>query len=114
LGGIIADEMGLGKSLTMLSAIVGSLENARHFAQSGSRDMRLERQQKVAAKATLVIAPSVCELDISAMRRCRQTNNWLQYCWTDGSTKFASMLCLPSFMLRVTLTSGADICSQIA
>ena len=55
LGGILADEMGLGKSLTILSAIMGSLSKAELFPQSGSQG------HKRAVKATLVIVPSVCE-----------------------------------------------------
>ena len=54
LGGILADEMGLGKSLTILSAIVGSLSEAEEFSHSRSQG------QKRTAKATLIIAPSVC------------------------------------------------------
>ena len=54
LGGILADEMGLGKSLTILSAIVGSLSKAEDFSHSRSQG------QKRAAKTTLIVAPSVC------------------------------------------------------
>ena len=55
LGGILADEMGLGKSLTILSAIMGSLSKAELFSQSGSQG------HKRAVKTTLIIIPSVCE-----------------------------------------------------
>lgn len=54
LGGILADEMGLGKSLTILSAIVGSLLKAENFSHSRSQG------QKRATKATLIVALSVC------------------------------------------------------
>lgn len=57
LGGILADEMGLGKSLTILSAIVGSLSKAEEFSHSRSQG------QKRTAKATLIIAPSVLLMD---------------------------------------------------
>ncbi|KAF2088966.1 hypothetical protein K490DRAFT_72630 [Saccharata proteae CBS 121410] len=55
-GGIIADEMGLGKSLTMLSAIVGSFNLAKEFAQSS-------KSHGKTLKATLVIVPSALLLD---------------------------------------------------
>jgi SNF2 family DNA or RNA helicase len=61
LGGIISDEMGMGKSLTMLSAIVGSLAAAEFFAQSGRRDMAPKGARKPGSKATLVVVPSTCK-----------------------------------------------------
>lgn len=57
LGGILADEMGIGKSLTILSAIMGSLSKAELFPQSGSQG------HKRAVKATLIIIPSVLLMD---------------------------------------------------
>ncbi|EPE30717.1 P-loop containing nucleoside triphosphate hydrolase [Glarea lozoyensis ATCC 20868] len=63
LGGIISDEMGMGKSLTMLSAIVGSLATAHSFAQSGGRNLTSKSNQKLASKATLILVPSALVLD---------------------------------------------------
>lgn len=60
-GGIIADEMGLGKSLTMLSAIVGSLAMGQNFAQSVLDDSSDHYHSKVITKATVVLVPSACK-----------------------------------------------------
>lgn len=61
-GGIIADEMGLGKTLTMISAIVMTLDRARGFAGQDARPGgsigAMER-----TRATLVICPSVLLMD---------------------------------------------------
>ena len=58
-GGILADDVGLGKTLTMISAIAMSLNEACDFAgsqhdvQAGSSHPNLQR-----ASSTLVIPPS--------------------------------------------------------
>ncbi|KAK4166949.1 SNF2 family N-terminal domain-containing protein [Cladorrhinum sp. PSN259] len=49
LGGIIADDMGLGKTLSMLSAIINSMNTANLFARHGGDGV---------AKSTIVIVPS--------------------------------------------------------
>lgn len=59
-GGIIADDMGLGKSLTMLSAIVGTLNNAVNHACSMTTGPYDPGRNIVAAKSTLIIVPSAC------------------------------------------------------
>lgn len=53
LGGILADDMGLGKTLSVLSAIIDSMEDARVFANSGERNNVM---------STLIIVPSECML----------------------------------------------------
>lgn len=58
-GGIIADEMGLGKSLTMLSAITGTLDRACTYAQSMT-SIGSSGQGIIAAKSTLILVPSAC------------------------------------------------------
>ncbi|KAI1357569.1 SNF2 family N-terminal domain-containing protein [Xylaria arbuscula] len=52
-GGIDADTMGLGKTLTMLSAIVCTIQLARDFV-----DSRKKVEKLPASRATLVITPS--------------------------------------------------------
>jgi hypothetical protein len=49
--------MGLGKTLTMLSAIVLSLDDAYHFILS-SNDVSIGDKPLYPTKATLVIVPS--------------------------------------------------------
>ncbi|PYH65798.1 DEAD/DEAH box helicase [Aspergillus vadensis CBS 113365] len=56
-GGIIADTMGLGKTLTMLSAIVLSLEKATDFMQYTGRCLEGDHCA-IPTKTTLVIVPS--------------------------------------------------------
>ena len=57
LGGILADVMGLGKTLTMLSAIVLSLDDANHFMLS-SDNAAIGDSHLYATKATIVAVPS--------------------------------------------------------
>ncbi|CAO2650533.1 Nn.00g018250.m01.CDS01 [Neocucurbitaria sp. VM-36] len=61
-GGIIADEMGLGKSLTMLSAITGTLDRACAYAQSMT-SIGSSGQGVIAAKSTLILVPSALLID---------------------------------------------------
>lgn len=56
VGGIVADEMGLGKSLTLLSAIAGSLDRALAYAQTMT-NIGASGHGVIAAKSTLVIVP---------------------------------------------------------
>jgi hypothetical protein len=80
LGGIISDEMGMGKSLTILSAIVGSLAAAELFARSGVRETVSQGVQKFTSKATLILVPSVCEwllvISRAEMERGSKANFW--------------------------------------
>jgi hypothetical protein len=55
-GGILADGMGMGKSLTLLSLILHTLEEARSFGENPHNSM-MERETKGATRATLLIAP---------------------------------------------------------
>ncbi|KAH7065668.1 SNF2 family N-terminal domain-containing protein [Paraphoma chrysanthemicola] len=57
LGGVIADEMGLGKSLTMLAAIVASLDRALSWAQINT-SVDVSGKGTIAAKCTLIVVPS--------------------------------------------------------
>jgi SNF2 family DNA or RNA helicase len=68
-GGIIADAMGLGKSLTVLAAIVGSLERAASFAREALHMARpgfdgasgAPVNGRIVVKTTLIVVPSICE-----------------------------------------------------
>ncbi|KAI0577635.1 DNA repair and recombination protein RAD5C, partial [Pyrenophora tritici-repentis] len=62
LGGLIADEMGLGKSLTMLSGIVGSLDQAIRYAKSVTK-IGTSANDIIAAKSTLILVPSHLLID---------------------------------------------------
>ena len=56
-GGILADDMGLGKTLTVLSAIVMSLDEARASAKTRV-DGKQSNSDKQRVKSTLVVVPS--------------------------------------------------------
>ena len=61
-GGILANEMGLGKTLTVIAAVIRSIDLAISFSKSRERGTAiLDTRTKVATKSTLIIAPSVCE-----------------------------------------------------
>jgi hypothetical protein len=54
--------MGLGKTLTMLSAIGGSLSQAYDYARTMTTDPYDTTKSVIAAKSTLIIVPSACEI----------------------------------------------------
>jgi hypothetical protein len=56
-GGILADVMGLGKTLTVLSAIVHSMDEACHFTLP-SGETCVDSHLTYPTKATLVVVPS--------------------------------------------------------
>jgi SNF2 family DNA or RNA helicase len=61
-GGILADEMGLGKTLTMLSAIIGTADEAKAFASNIYSDVHLSAEHApIPSRATLVVVPSPCK-----------------------------------------------------
>ena len=65
-GGIIADDMGLGKSLTVLSAIMSTLDFARSFGEAnGSSYSRDHNSQGFRSKSTLIVVPSTCEFQLN-------------------------------------------------
>jgi SNF2 family DNA or RNA helicase len=55
-GGLLADEMGLGKTLSLISAIVMSLDDAKTYSYPREKKKRVDATRK--SQATLVIAPS--------------------------------------------------------
>jgi len=61
MGGILADIMGLGKTLTMISAIVASLDEAANFAAAADREdnSQMELPQGHKSRATLVVVTSI-------------------------------------------------------
>lgn len=61
-GGVLADEMGMGKSLSILSLITQTLENARMWAENGKERFPNEISiSKRPSRATLVVVTSICE-----------------------------------------------------
>lgn len=72
-GGILADEMGLGKTLMVLSAILKTLNQSHTFRESCAA---AGNSQKRLSRATLVIAPSVCQcVPISNISNCNISFN---------------------------------------
>ncbi|KAF1927266.1 uncharacterized protein M421DRAFT_394374 [Didymella exigua CBS 183.55] len=57
-GGILADDMGLGKSLTMLSAIASSLQEAERFASIKPANAEALSDIPKHSPATLIVVPS--------------------------------------------------------
>ena len=64
-GGILADDMGLGKTLVTLATIAGSLDRADNFVLTESKELGSSQQPRAPSKATLIVAPSSCELEVS-------------------------------------------------
>jgi SWI/SNF-related matrix-associated actin-dependent regulator of chromatin subfamily A3 len=61
-GGVLADEMGMGKSLSMLSLITKTLENARAWASNGSAPLTNGTcVTRRTSRATLVVVSSACK-----------------------------------------------------
>ena len=57
LGGILADMMGLGKTLSMLSLVVGSLEQATQFGEQPAPERDGEKALIRNSKTTLLVSP---------------------------------------------------------
>lgn len=57
LGGILADMMGLGKTLSILSLIVGSLEEAAQWSERPAPEMDGEKPLIRNSKTTLLVSP---------------------------------------------------------
>ncbi|KAK1773861.1 SNF2 family N-terminal domain-containing protein [Copromyces sp. CBS 386.78] len=58
-GGLIADVMGMGKSLTILTTILCTLEDARNFPHFSFQSQNVaELDQRTPTQATLVVVPS--------------------------------------------------------
>lgn len=55
---MIADDMGLGKSLTILSAIASSLDDAADFVSTQRSGLKETSDTPVPSKATLIMVPS--------------------------------------------------------
>ena len=56
-GGILADEMGMGKSLTLLSLLLHTTEEARIFMSIGREESSSGLGNLEPSRATLIIAP---------------------------------------------------------
>lgn len=57
--------MGLGKTLTMLSAMISTADEAKEFANSSSHGMNLETEHSlIPSRATLVVVASPCKSEI--------------------------------------------------
>ncbi|KAJ5020759.1 SNF2 family N-terminal domain-containing protein [Bipolaris maydis] len=62
-GGILADDMGLGKSLTMLSAIAKTLQDAESFASASTANATGSSTVRKPSRATLIVVPSTTLID---------------------------------------------------
>ncbi|KAH8748282.1 hypothetical protein F5883DRAFT_583013 [Diaporthe sp. PMI_573] len=72
LGGLIADVMGIGKTLTMLTSILHSANEAQDFSYFGHTVPGGETDALL-TKATLVVVPSVRKFPSSEIKRSEQT-----------------------------------------
>jgi hypothetical protein len=61
-GGILADDVGLGKTLTMLSAIIRTADEAKAFSDHSLMDCTSSIEVKlVCSRATLAMVPTPCK-----------------------------------------------------
>ena len=68
-GGIIADDMGLGKSLTLISAIMSTLDFARSYGNPGISpyvESNSDNVGRFRSKSTLIIVPSTCWYNLTS------------------------------------------------
>jgi SWI/SNF-related matrix-associated actin-dependent regulator of chromatin subfamily A3 len=84
-GGILADEMGLGKTLSMISAIVTSLDEAITYPEEQNDLKRHSALHR--SRATLIIAPSAGLCLPVAIQRSILLNLLCQFYLTDGWEK---------------------------
>ena len=64
MGGILADVMGLGKTLSVISAIVSSLPQAREYATADYRNFG-SLASRCRSRATLVVVTSMRKSSVS-------------------------------------------------
>lgn len=94
LGGILADEMGMGKTLSVLSAIIDSLDDAQVFSKSGGQNNIM---------STLIIVPSECMLPNSTCCVSAYTAHSSQYYCIHGHAKLVGKSLTFSHQYRRTL-----------
>lgn len=90
-GGILADDMDLGKTLTMISAIAMSLNEARAFASSRNHvHVSDSHPNPRRASSTLVIVPSAGML-LHIAKFAKPIAHDYQYLLMAGKTKFEGL-----------------------
>ena len=62
--GLLADEMGLGKTLSMLTAIISTLDEAQRFEFAPPQPIVNDRLSRP-TKATLVVVPSARRFEVT-------------------------------------------------
>jgi len=72
-GGILADAMGLGKTLTMISAIVSTLNEAANFSAGPGLEEIETEELEFRTRATLVVVTSMRELPAANTASCQLT-----------------------------------------
>lgn len=74
-GGILADDMGLGKSLTMLTAISRTRQEAQIFVEETLLELRKTSGRltasQIPSRASLVVVPTPCKSRLGLGRRLR-------------------------------------------
>ena len=103
-GGILADMMGLGKTLSVLSLIVGSLNEAAEFATKSPPRSHIRNQHMLVrnAKATLLICPlSVVSNWEEQITTHIQANTFSYYVY-HGPNRIKDMRELAKFDLVIT------------
>ena len=72
-GGILADDMGLGKSLTMLTAISRTRQEAQIFVEETVLELRKPNERLTAShvpsRASLVVVPTPCKSRLELLGR---------------------------------------------
>ena len=78
-GGILADDMGLGKSLTMLTAISRTRQEAQIFVEETLLELQKPSERLMAShipsRASLVVVPTPCKSRLGLLRRLRGLTN---------------------------------------
>jgi len=72
-GGILADAMGLGKTLTMISAIVSTLNEAARFSAGSDHDVIENKEAEFRTRATLVVVTSMRKFPVANSALCPLT-----------------------------------------
>ena len=114
LGGILADMMGLGKTLSILALIVGSLDDARKFAEQSAPETDGEKPLVRNSKSTLLVAPLSTLANWEEQIAAHLMPTTLKYYIYHGSSRTSDIDELANYDIVITTYSiiSSEFCGR--
>lgn len=105
LGGILADMMGLGKTLSILSLIVGGLDEAQKWGERPAPDMDGEKPLIRNSKTTLLVSPLSTVANWEEQIATHIKNGTLTYYIYHGANRISDLNELAKYDIVITTYS---------